>query len=584
MEEKEIRPTSARIIGNVLPAYTELMKETSYEDYHVIREFGTPISYKGVTNNSLKLFLDSHDITFNTDVIGNWLYEKIYANSTLTDADKVAPTVNNNGVADMGVAYLTVYRTPLFNTSDTTMNACTLKIVLEYNYQYQNVLLGILNSAHNNITGYDRKLNDIIHYDTGAVHTLEFKFRNGVGFVFVDGGWIGHNINLTGSVGDCVIGFYNAGSDKAVKIHDIQLIKEVTLDPTPLNIRNTNCWSSVVNPTRVNDSNSTDFSVTSNGLNIGCYYYCYWDNWNVPRNTNKRTFKVHMTSGTNFQVGFMYDDNGTPVVKGFNTSYDLPGASSVYGEHEFIFTSNNNSKWTAMLDGEYTQMTPKTFNQNTDNPFYFYLYNFDASNSFVVDSIDVIDGYCILLDGVPTYYDTIVADENSTDNNWVLTNWTGGTGTRTVNSNHQLELGTNTRNYYNPFPDEDFVAELNVEQVGGNNEQVISFYNDAIGRVTIVLGATSTQIRVFDTGNNRIETFYKDHFTTTTNRTNTIRFIRNGTKLHIEYYSINAEKWVRYTRNYGTKWSNAGRLLVGTNTDYNGNWKINQFAIYTKKK
>ena len=55
VKDKDIRPTRARLLGNVLPDMATILTKTMYEDFHVKRSNGTNVTYKGksVTTQNL---------------------------------------------------------------------------------------------------------------------------------------------------------------------------------------------------------------------------------------------------------------------------------------------------------------------------------------------------------------------------------------------------------------------------------------------------------------------------------------------------------------------------------------------------
>ncbi|WP_292475451.1 hypothetical protein [Methanosphaera sp.] len=60
MTRKEMKPTKARLLGNILPNYTKLMQSTEYEDFIVERTEGAKLTYKEIVNGtSMDLNFDS---------------------------------------------------------------------------------------------------------------------------------------------------------------------------------------------------------------------------------------------------------------------------------------------------------------------------------------------------------------------------------------------------------------------------------------------------------------------------------------------------------------------------------------------
>jgi len=231
LTRKEIRANRARVVGNILPVYSEMMKTHEYEIFNAKQDEDGTGTFKNI-NSTLRNLYALNKGVYNAGNVLNWICEHPRAGTGLTGANLKKAFATTGGV-NMGRGYLTVYATPVIQDPTSNLNPDNFcyTVELDYDSSYAYAMMGFLNSAEDNVSpGISKKLDNLVSYRNkdNLSHVLEYKMVEGILYLYVDGWYTGQYLDVTGQSRDLMCAFYmGSASSNYTGI----VVKELRLEP-----------------------------------------------------------------------------------------------------------------------------------------------------------------------------------------------------------------------------------------------------------------------------------------------------------------------------------------------------------------
>ena len=231
MTRKEIRANRARVVGNILPVYSEMMRTHNYEIFNAKQDEDGTGTFKNI-NSTLRNLYALNKGVYNAGNLLNWICEHPRAGTGLTGANLKKAFATTGGV-NMGRGYLTVYATPVIQDPTSNLNPDNFcyTVELDYDSAYAYAMMGFLNSAEDNVSpGISKKLDNLVSYRNkdNTSHVLEYKMVDGILYLYVDGWYTGQYLDVTGQSRDLMCAFYMGSASST---YTGIVVKELRLEP-----------------------------------------------------------------------------------------------------------------------------------------------------------------------------------------------------------------------------------------------------------------------------------------------------------------------------------------------------------------
>lgn len=203
MEEKQIRPTKARLVGSILPNHTRLFQTTDYETFHVLKAPDTNTAFKDMSSVTQRI---GRNVTLK-HAVSFWTSEKKANGSSTATNNMKKVFAKEDGSTNLGVGYLTYYSTPLIRRIQD-MEDMTVEMEVYMPHNYSNMRIGTLNSNHDDISEIKTMFYGLLEEDLDLFHTLSYRFHNKVCYVYIDNTYMNTSYDFTSKTGPLYIGGY----------------------------------------------------------------------------------------------------------------------------------------------------------------------------------------------------------------------------------------------------------------------------------------------------------------------------------------------------------------------------------------
>lgn len=179
MKKIKVNPLQARVKGNIIPDWEELLTKTSFEDFHVTREKANSITWKGRERSVVRLNSYGEPVTLVvTSDISSILPDSETATLTII---AVYTTTENNVSMVYPVTYQQVYiydNEKLIGTGATDGEGA---MTFEYESSFSGVHELTIKTSHGNgFASATKKINMYVKYDTtlniSPIYTYELGF------------------------------------------------------------------------------------------------------------------------------------------------------------------------------------------------------------------------------------------------------------------------------------------------------------------------------------------------------------------------------------------------------------------------
>lgn len=325
-------------MGNILPIYSEMMKTHEYETFNALQEEDGTATFRSIKSGLRNLYALYH-LQYNILNLLNWICEKPRSGTGLTGANLKKAYLTTDGGVNMGRGYLTIYGMPILADppNDVNPDEFTFSVEVSFDSDYAYALLGFLNSAGDNVSpGISKKLSNLISYANRVKerHTIEYKYFEGMLYMFVDGWYTGQYLEVEGQVRDLMCAFYMGSASSSyngINVYEMHMLPRADFYPYTYLNSNTDVWvtNKVKNGTSVAEGNRVTPYVNENTgrMNAGRGYCVYMSKGIFnPYNQNLKdrftvTANVYCDDGQNQEVLFgPLNNDGTDITGAFKTT------------------------------------------------------------------------------------------------------------------------------------------------------------------------------------------------------------------------------------------------------------------------
>ena len=338
LTRKELRANRARVVGNILPVYSEMMKTHNYETFNALQEEDGTATFRKISTGLRNLYALYH-LQYNISNLANWICEHPRSGTGLTGANLKKAFIASDGSVNMGRGYLTVYGMPILSDppNDVNPDEFTFSVDVSFDSDYAYALLGFLNSAGDNVNpGISKKLSNLVSYANRLKpkHTLEYKYFEGMLYLFVDGWYTGQYLEVDGQVRDLMCAFYMGSASSnytGVQVYEMHMLPRADFYPYTYLNSNVDVWvrDKVKSGTSVAEANRVSPYVNEDTgrMNAGRGYCVYMSKGIFnPYNQDLKdrftvTCNVYCDDGLNQEVLFgQLNTDGTDITGAFKTS------------------------------------------------------------------------------------------------------------------------------------------------------------------------------------------------------------------------------------------------------------------------
>ena len=499
MKTNKITPLNTRVKGNIIPDWDELLKKTSFEDYHVTRETIKDVTWQNNSYRAIRLNAHAEE-TFLTVTVDNNILVPGGTPATITGRLTYHETTqgNNEEIEPVPDQLITIL------DDEKEIANITTNEDGQFTYQYtgksgtHNIKI---KSAHaNGFQTTTKTITIIVKYETRLEISPWYTYDLGHGETTI------LKATLYDSEGTPVAdkpvhlmeGYRDLGTYTTDSRGEVKVLYQESSTGTPTSItvnRNPNLYENMYS---IFEGVLTD----NNGNNL----------------SGKGVTLFHEYSG-HYLASATTDNNGkfsikyNPLTSSVNPHYYLAFRNSSVTNNEY---NTYEPTWTALGEKEILEV-PEDWD-------------------------------------IGSYTSPTVYSEENTELGFDTDNWTGN-GARVLQDNGTLLLayGTGTGNNYLSLPSTNWKIVLDVD-IDTTNNSTIQYANNKDGATFIYIDRNyNTEIRetTLVNGSHSItSTTSVDKFVTSSNTRNTLTIEREGTKIIFEYKSNDTQETVRYTREY----------------------------------
>lgn len=499
MVRREIRPNRARVVGNILPTYAELMKTHNYEVFNCKQEENGGATFRSIHSTTRNLYSLNRGKYYISN-LENWICEKARSGTGITGANLKKVSLVDGGV-DIGRGYLTIYKTPVIYdiTNELNPESFIYTVELSYDSDYAYTLLGFINAAGNNVSpGISKKLNNLVSFSKkdAETHTLEFKGKEGIVYLFLDGLYTGQYLDITGQTRDLMCAFYMGSAStsyKGIIVNDIHMQPMSSIYPATYLTTNADVWvtDKIKNGTSVpEDKRVAPYINTDTGRMNAGRGYCVYLKKGVINPYNQELYEtgftlscdVYWDEGTGQEVLFgELNTEGTDVTGAFKKSLaDICDAEDV--------TDKLNLKWKCKNGGGYLFVNDKYTGVHREMSSVNYMLGMYNSKDLDAANVDGVELYNVTIDNKVNLYPFTYQFLNL--KNWEYKQYSGSSSTTLkepslTDDGERVDIGGSHYAYLNaPLMIYDNTDYKIVLSFTGNYQRIglgrITFVNDKI--------------------------------------------------------------------------------------------------------
>lgn len=513
MKTNTIRPSRARIKGNIIPDWDELLKKTQFEDYHVKREVIPDIVYSDQSYKAIRLNAKAETVYMTVTVDNNILADE-NSKATITGTLYYYEATNGgNQIEPVPNQLISIYDDEKLIANIHTSSDGT------FSYQYSGKsgehTIKIKSAHENGFDTHTETLTIIVKYETSIV--LDPWYTVDVGF--------GETQIIRATLLDSD---RQPVADKAITVME---------GYRNLGTYTTNNKGQVLVPYTESSNRGTPTSITVNrNPNLYENMYSIFEGVLTDNNGNKLSGKgvtlFHEYSG-HYLASATTDNNGK-----FSLRYN-PLTSSVNPHYYLAFRNSS------VTNNEYNTYEP-TFTPLGEK-----------------EILPVPEDW-----GVSGYTNPTVLIEENKELGFDTSNWTGNSS-RTLQQDGTLLLayGTNGISYYNTsLPDDDWEIHINADFTLSSSVLRITYNNNVDGITYLQLTSSNTKIEERTLVNGSMTTTKSttvDNVTSNNNTINNITLRRKDNSIFFEYVSNDTGDLVSYEREYSSFNTN-GQFAIQT--------------------